>query len=243
MRVANSAGTSTVRSSSSFQIATCEDADDVAKDGAVEVGIFGGDLGGSGGWRGIGPMEGRNVDGADPLAGAFESRRGHDGFQFADVAGPGVGGEAREGAGAKPRRFLVLQAPVTEKEAGKEGDVFFAVAERRQGEADGGEVTGEVGIEGTCGGQTAEWERGAGDQLERRGVFCGADALVRDALEKIAEVALLFRGELIDAGEIDEAGAGVFPESLGLADELSGHRGDEGSGSSGTETMEGLGSE
>jgi hypothetical protein len=57
-------------------VAACEDADDVAKDGAVEVGIFGGDLGGSGGWRGIDPMEGRNVDGADPLARAFESRRG-----------------------------------------------------------------------------------------------------------------------------------------------------------------------
>lgn len=190
-----------------------ENASDVVEDSAVEIGIIddGIDGRGCGFWNR--PLQPRNVDGPDPLTGTFESGGNDDGFQLADIARPGVGGEAPEGAGGETtHRLVVLLAPGAEKQARKQGDVVFAVAEWRNGEADGGEVTGEIGAERAGGGQAAEGLGRAGDELQGGGDGDGPDALVGGALEEIAEAALLFRGQLVDAREIGEAGAGLFPE-------------------------------
>lgn len=172
-----------------------ENAGDVVEDGAVEIGIIDEGIDGCG--RGLRnrPLQARNVDGPDPLTGTFDSGGNDDGFQFADIARPGMGGEAREGAGGEAaHRLVVLLAPGAEKQAGEQGDVVFAVAEWRNGEADGGEVTGEIGAERAGGGQAAEGLGRAGDELQGGGDGDGPDALVGGALEEIAQAALLFRG-------------------------------------------------
>ena len=226
-------------------VGASEDTSDVTEDGAVEVGVLGEGIEGNGhGGDGDGPVEERDVDGANPLTGALEGGSGDDGFEFADVAGPGIGSEAREDAGGKTaERLIVLPAPVAEKESGEEGDIFFAVAQRGNGEADGGEVTGEVGAEGIGGGEAAQGLGGAGDELKGDGGFGGADALVGGTLDEVAELALLVGRELVDAGEIEEAGAGFCPEGLRVFDECGGDAGDEGAGGGRTEEMEGLGDE
>jgi hypothetical protein len=59
-------------------------------------------------------------------------------------------------------------------------------------------------------------------------------------LEEMAEGALAFRGELVDTGEMYEAGARFFPEGLGLVEEFGGDTGQERAGSSGADAMKGL---
>jgi len=66
---------------------------------------------------------------------------------------------------------------------------------------------------------------------------------VGGALEEIAQAALLLRGQLVDAGEIGEAGAGLLPERSGIVEEFGGYAGDKRSGGGWTKTMEGAGGE
>jgi hypothetical protein len=213
----------------------------VAKDGAVEVGFFGGGI--ERGGRGVEgrPLQVGNVDGTNPLAGAIESGGGDDGLELADIAWPAVSGEACECAwGEAAERFLVLLAPAAEEESREERNVIFAIAEWGNCEADGGEVAGEVGTERASSGQTAQRLGRAGDELSGSGGSGGTDPFMGGAFEKIAEAALLFPGQFVDAGHIDEAGASFLPERLRLIDEFGGDAGKEGTGGRGAETMEGL---
>jgi len=222
-----------------------ENMGDVAEDRAVEVGVVGEGIDrGKRSGEGNGPVEAGNIDGTNPLTGALEGSGDDDGFEFADIAGPGIGDETREDAGGKSaERLVVLLAPVAEEEAGEQRDVFFAVAQRGEGEANGGEVTGEVGAEGGGGGETAQGLGGTGDDLQGAGGFCGADAFVSGALEEIAELALLIGREFVDAGEINEAGAGFGPEGPRVRDEFGSDAGNEGACGRRTEVMESLSGE
>src|SRR5208337_5372759 len=66
--------------------------------------------------------------------------------QFTHVAGPRVLQKARESAGSKhDRALLVADAEPLEKELRKRSNVFAALAQRRNSEADGGQAEREIG--------------------------------------------------------------------------------------------------
>jgi len=147
-----------------------QNADDVAKDRAVEVGIvvsafLGMSVGGS-----DRPVEAGNVDGPDPLAGTFEGRGNDDRFELANVSGPRMGEEAAESAGGEAADLaIVAKAPVPQQKAAEQRDVFAAVAERREHEADGGKVVGEIGAKSPGGSEAAERLGRSNDDLQRSG--------------------------------------------------------------------------
>lgn len=220
-----------------------EDAGNVPEDGTVEIGVFGGGVGGGIGGGG-GPVEAGDIEGADPLAWAIEGGGSDGRFEFADVAGPGVGEQAAERAGSEAtERLPMADAPVTQEEGSEQRDIFTAVAQGRKEEADGGEVVGEVGAEGAGGGQAAERLGRADDDLERPGDGVHAEALMGGALEEVTQVALEAGVELVDAGEIEEAGAGFSPEGFGGLEEFGGEKGSKGSGGSGSDLAQSLGGE
>jgi hypothetical protein len=196
-----------------------EDAGNVTKNGPVEVGVLAGAVGGERGEGGRqrrgGPLKAGDVEGANPLAGTIEGRRGDDGLEFANVAWPGVSKEAAEGAGGKTAEdFAVAEAPLTQEQAGEERKVVASVAQRGKEEPDGGEVAGEIGAKGAAGGKAAQRLGGADNQLARSGNREVAEAFVSGPLKEVAEIALLVGGELVDAGEVGQAAVGVLPESV-----------------------------
>lgn len=149
----------------------------------------------------------------------------------------------KDAAGESAERLVVLLAPLAEEKTREQRDIVLAVAQRGHREADGAEMTDKIGAKGTGGGQTAKGLRRSGDQLQRSGGFAGAKAFVRDALEEIAELALLFGRELVDAGEIYKAGTGFSPPGLGRLEEGGGDAGNKGAGGRRTELMESAGGE
>ena len=190
----------------------------VADDGVErEVGGAGGEAG-CAPWRGApearigrGPGEGRGrkavgqgeVDGADDAVVGFEQSGFEDAGELADVAGPVVLQEAGKGAGSKnDGALLVARAEAVEQELGERGDVFAAQAQRRNGEADGGEAEGEVGQQKSLAGHLAQrgLRRGEDDGAARRAIL--------EALEDAEQQSLSGRGEQVDAIEISEAGEG-----------------------------------
>jgi hypothetical protein len=202
-----------------------EDAGNVAKNGPVEVGIFGGGVRGERSGRssrgGGEPLQGGNIEGTDPLAGTVESGGGDDGLELADIAGPGMSGEAGERTGREAaEHFPVVKDPLPQEQGGEQRKVIAAVAQRGEEEADGGEMAGEIGAEGAGGGKTAEGLRGADDNLARSGEGKMAEAFMGRAFEEIAEEALLAGGELIDAGKVEEAAGALFPEGLGAGEKV-----------------------
>ena len=97
------------------------------------------------------------VVGADDAVDGFEERCFEDGGQLADVSGPVVLQEAGEGAGAKNHRALLIEAADTvEQRLGEDGDVFAALAERGNGESDGGEAEGQIGQQEALRGHLAQ---------------------------------------------------------------------------------------
>lgn len=227
-----------------------EDAGDVMEDGAVEVRVFGEPVRGSagdevcGGRDGGGPLEAGDIERADPLTGTVEGSGGDDGFEFANVAGPDMGGEAAESAGGETAEELAVEeAPLTKKEGSEEGQIVATVAQRGKEEADGGEMAGKIGAEGAGGGEATKRVGGSDDDLEGAGHPEVAEAFVGGALEEVAEEALLVRGQLVDAGKIGETAGGVLPEGLRSIQEVGGKSGGERSGGGRADAMESLGGE
>lgn len=222
-----------------------EDTGDVTKYGAVEGGIV--EAGRVVGERrrsrfGGSPFEGRYIEEANPLAGAVEGCGGDDGFEFADIAWPVIGSEAAEGAGPESAQELAALAYGTaQEERSEDGDVVAALAERGQGEADGGEMAGKVGAEYAGNSQLAQRVAGRDEHLEGTEARASADAFVGCTFEEVAKEALLVGGKLVDAREPEQAVAGLLPEVGGIAQELGGDPGLKGAVSGGAELMKGLG--
>ena len=133
----------------------------------------------------------------------FEEGSFQDAGELADVAGPTVLEEAGEGAGAEDDgAMLVACAEAVEEGLGEQRDVFAALAERGNGEADGGEAEGEVGHEQALTGHLAE---GGLRRGEDDGAAWGA---VLKAAQYAEEESLSGRGEQVDTVEVGETGEG-----------------------------------
>jgi hypothetical protein len=222
-----------------------EDAGDVTKDGAVKIRVVtevvGAKVGGGSGRGWGGPLESGDVEGPNPLARTLQGGGGDNRLELAKVPGPRMGGEAAEGAGGKAAEELAMvEAPLAEEKAGEEGEVVTAVAQRREEEADGGEMTGEIGTKDCGGGETAQGLQGADDGLARSGNGKVPEALVSGAFEEVAEEALLLGRELVNAGKVEESASGVLPESLRGQEKIGGEGGDKRAGGGGTEAVERL---
>lgn len=86
---------------------------DVTQDRAIEIGVFDGKIGVRRRNNRRRPGKPRYVDGPDSLARCLQRCGGQNGFQLADVAGPLITSDAREGArGESPQRLAVARAPV-----------------------------------------------------------------------------------------------------------------------------------
>ncbi len=101
-------------------------------------------------------------------------------------------------------------------------------------------MAGEIGAKSPGAGQAAKRLRGTDDQLQRRLGLLRADALMGDSFQEIAQKALEFGGQFLDAGKINESSASFFPEGFGVAKEFSGNRGDERALGSGTNLVKSL---
>lgn len=120
----------------------------MAEDGALEVRIIDRAVDVRGRRRRR-PLEARDIDGPDPLTGRFQRGRSNDRFEFAHVARPGMGGEPFQGSWSETAEgFAVTRTPLAEKKSREHRNVVPALAQRREGEANRGEVTGQVGAKG-----------------------------------------------------------------------------------------------
>jgi len=94
---------------------------------------------------------------ADGSVAGFEQGGFKDGGKLAHVSGPVVLQEAGQRAGAhEDRALLIARADAVEQGLGQRGDVFAAQAQRRNGEADGGEAEGEIGQQEALRGHLAQ---------------------------------------------------------------------------------------
>jgi hypothetical protein len=143
------------------------------------------------------------IFGADDAVGGLEEGGFKDGGEFADVARPVVLEEAGEGAMSKEdRALLVSEADALKQGLGEGRDVFAALAQGRNGEADGGEAEGEVGEKQALASHLAERGLRGG---EEDGASGGA---VLEGFEDAEEEILPGSGEEVDAVEEGEAGEG-----------------------------------
>ena len=86
------------------------------------------------------------VRGADDAVVGLKKSVFENAGELAYVAGPGVLEEAGKRAGSEDDgALLIAHADTVEEELGEGGDVFAALAQRRDREANGGEAKGEVG--------------------------------------------------------------------------------------------------
>jgi len=152
------------------------------------------------GISGIGEGE---VGGVNDAVVGFKDGSFEDGGELANVAGPVVPEEAGEGSGAETDGALLISAAeALEQELSKGCDVFSALAQGRDGEADGGEAEGEVRQKESLAGHLAERGLGRGEHDR------AARGSILEALEDAEEKVLPGRGEQVDAIEIGEAGEG-----------------------------------
>ena len=143
------------------------------------------------------------VAGEDDAVVGFEQGGFKDAGELADVAGPVVLEETGECAGAEDDgALLVAGADAVEQGLGERGNIFAALAQRRNGEADGGESEGEVGKKKSLTGHLAQRGLRGGEQDGAAG------RAVLESAEDAEEQALSGRGEQVDAIEIGEAGEG-----------------------------------
>ena len=112
--------------------------------------------------------------------------------------------QAGERAGAEDDgALLIAGADAVKQGLGERGDVFAALAQRRNGEADGGEAEGEVGQQAVP--WPAIWRSGVCEEARRT---ARPGRTVLEGLENAEQQALSGRGEQVDAVEIGEAGEG-----------------------------------
>jgi len=143
------------------------------------------------------------VRGTDDAIVGLEERVLEDAGELAHIAGPGVLEEAGKRAGSEDdRALLVAGAEAIEEKLREWGNVFTALAQRRDGEANGGETKSEVGEKESLAGHLPErsLRRGEHDGTAGRAVL----KILQDAEEK----ALTGRGKKVDAIEIGEAREG-----------------------------------
>ena len=96
--------------------------------------------------NGCGPSGRDEVEGADDAVIGFEQGILKGAEEFAHVARPRVLQKAGERAGPKHNgALLIADAEPAEEELCERGDVFAALAQRRNGEANGGEAEREIG--------------------------------------------------------------------------------------------------
>ena len=141
------------------------------------------------------------VAGADDAVDSFEEGGFKNAGEFADVSRPVVLEEASEGAGSEhDGALLVAVAESFEEGLGEGSDVFAALAQGWNGEANGGEPEGEVGHDQTLSGELAQ-------RRFRRGKDDGAaGCAILEGFEDAEEESLAGRGEQVDAVEVGEAG-------------------------------------
>ena len=143
------------------------------------------------------------VRSTDDAVVGLEERVLEDAGQLAHVAGPGVLEEAGERAGSKDEgALLITGADAVEEKLGERGDVFAALAQRRNGEANRSEAKCEVGKKKSLTGHLAERSLRRGEQngAARRPVL--------KVFEDSEKQALTRRCEKVDAIEIGETGEG-----------------------------------
>ncbi len=180
-----------------------EDVLDVVADDGVEGEVLRPGDGLRLGGRGEGVVGESKIDGADDAVGGLEERGLKDARKLADIAGPGVLEETGEDARSEDDvALLIAGGDALEERLGERGDVFAALAQGRNGEANGGEAEGEVGQEEALAGHVAKrrFRRGDEDGAAGRAVLQG--------FEDAEEQALAGRGEEVDAVEVEEAGHG-----------------------------------
>ena len=149
---------------------------------------------------GLGSVGQGEIGGLDEAIGGFEERHFEDTGELANVARPVVLQEAGEGAGSKDDRTqLVAVAEAIEQELCERSDIFAALAERRDGEADRGEAEGEIGKERALAGHVAKRSlRGSDDDS-------AAGRAVLKGFEDAEKQSLARRGEQVNAIEVHEA--------------------------------------
>ncbi len=117
------------------------------------------------GGRGGGMVGQREIEGADDAVGGLEERGFENAGELADIAGPGVLKESGEGAGSENDvALLIAGGDPFEQGLSERGDVFAALAQGRNGEADGGETEGEVGEEYSLAGHVTKRGFGGSDE-------------------------------------------------------------------------------
>ncbi len=142
--------------------------------------------------------------------GAFD-----DVFQFADIAGPGVGLEAGEGGGGEVGDgALEIDGVFAGEVLGEQGDVLAAVAEGWEVEGEDVEAVEEVGAEAVGAAGFVEVGVGGGDDADiGLAGFLGAEAAELLFLEEAEEFDLGGQGEAVDFVEEEGAGLGQFDEA------------------------------
>ena len=152
---------------------------------------------------GVDTVEDADVGGSDDAVVGLEQSGFKDAGEFADVAGPGVLDEAAEGSWSEgDGTLLIAAADAFEQELGKRGDIFAALAQGWNGEADGGKAKGQVGEEQALSGHLAQgYLRGSED-------YGASGGAILEGLEEAEQEALTRRSEQVDAIEIGEAGEG-----------------------------------
>lgn len=118
---------------------------DMVQDGAVEVGVVFSGYGDKCLGDGCGRQSG-DIERPDPLAFAIQRRAVNDVLEFADVARPEIRVEARQREWCKSTdRLAVRGREALRKKISQQGEVVAALAQRRDGEASGGETVAKVG--------------------------------------------------------------------------------------------------
>jgi hypothetical protein len=174
----------------------------VANDGVEGKIVRPGDGLGLEGWGGGVVGEGE-IRGADDAVGGLEERGFKDAGELAHVAGPVVLEQAGESAGTQDDvALLVAGGDALKQGLGERSNVFAALAQGRNGEADGGEAEGEVRHEQALACHLAE------RRFRRREQNGAAGGAILEGLEDAEEQTLAGRGEEVDAVEIKEAGHG-----------------------------------
>jgi hypothetical protein len=110
------------------------------------------------------------VRGTDDAIVGLEERVLEDAGELAHIAGPGVLEEAGKRAGSEDDwALLVAGAEAIEEKLRERGNVFTALAQRRDGEANGGETKSEVGEKESLAGHLPQRSLRRGEQTARPG--------------------------------------------------------------------------
>src|SRR5581483_4111746 len=142
--------------------------------------------------------------------GAFDSV-----LQLADVARPLVGAEVAQRAGGDAQDALACRRrEALEKVAGEQGDVFFAVAQRRDFDGDDAQAIVKVFAEAAFGDELFQVFVGGGDDADvHRNFFRAADGAHGALLERAQQLDLHGDAHLADFVEEDGAAVRAFEQA------------------------------